>query len=134
MKLKSARAPLVHMAIATAVAATAAIALGSPGSAARVSQASEQDSNQVLEWNRIFVETLIATNTPNSSSQRLGAIVHTAIFDAYNGIERRYTSIFVRNVDGNGEPSSLRERHAEQRSSLPRTRRSPACFPLGSNS
>jgi membrane-associated phospholipid phosphatase len=103
MKLKSARAPLVHIAIATAVAATAAIALGSPGSAARVSQASEQDSNQVLEWNRIFVETLIATNTPNSSSQRLGAIVHTAIFDAYNGIERRYTSIFVRNVDGNGE-------------------------------
>ena len=45
----------------------------------------------------------IATNTPNSSSQRLGAIVHTAIFDAYNGIERRYTPIFVQNVDGDGE-------------------------------
>jgi hypothetical protein len=51
--------------------------------------------NQVLEWNQIFVETLIATNTANSSSQRLGAIVHTAIFDAYNGIERRYTPLFV---------------------------------------
>src|SRR5688500_7801665 len=51
--------------------------------------------NQVLEWNQIFIDTLIATNTPNSSSQRLGAIVHTAIFDAYNGIERRYTPIFV---------------------------------------
>jgi hypothetical protein len=50
-----------------------------------------------------LVETLIATSTPNSSSQRLGAIVHTAIFDAYNGIERRYTPIFVQNVDGNGE-------------------------------
>ena len=48
--------------------------------------------NQVLEWNQIFIDTLIATNTPNSSSQRLGAIVHTAIFDAYNGIERRYTT------------------------------------------
>ena len=45
-------------------------------------------ANQVLEWNQIFIDTLIATNTPNSSSQRLGAIVHTAIFDAYNGIER----------------------------------------------
>jgi hypothetical protein len=51
--------------------------------------------DQVLEWNQIFINTLIATNTPNSSSQRLGAIVHTAIFDAYNGIEGRYTSIFV---------------------------------------
>ena len=51
--------------------------------------------NQVLEWNQIFIDTLIATNTPNSSSQRLGAIVHTAIFDAYNGIERRYSPVFV---------------------------------------
>ena len=83
-------------------AAAAGFALGSPGSAARASQ-TEQRPNQVLEWNQIFIDTLIATNTANSSSQRLGAIVHTAIFDAYNGIERRYTPIFVQNVDGNGE-------------------------------
>ena len=51
--------------------------------------------SEVLDWNQIFIDTLIATNTANSSSQRLGAIVHTAIFDAYNGIERRYTPIFV---------------------------------------
>ncbi len=51
--------------------------------------------NQVLEWNQIFIDTLVATNTPNSSSQRLGAIVHTAIFDAYNGIERRFSPILV---------------------------------------
>src|SRR6185369_160149 len=54
-----------------------------------------ESTNQVLEWNQIFIDTLIATNTANSSSQRLGAIVHTAIFDAYNGVERRYTPIFV---------------------------------------
>jgi hypothetical protein len=77
--------------IAVFAAAAAAIALGNPGS----SQASEQHPDQVLEWNQIFIDTLIATNTANSSSQRLGAIVHTAIFDAYNGIERRYTPIFV---------------------------------------
>jgi len=53
------------------------------------------EANQVLEWNQVFIETLIATNTANSSSQRLGAIVHTAMFDAYNGIERRYTPILV---------------------------------------
>jgi len=51
--------------------------------------------NQVLEWNQIFIETLIATNAVNSASPRLGAIVHTAIFDAYNGIEDRYTPILV---------------------------------------
>src|SRR4051812_12866371 len=49
---------------------------------------------EVLDWNQIFIDTLIATNTANSSSQRLGAIVHTAMFDAFNGIEQRYTPIF----------------------------------------
>ena len=97
MKLNRTRLLLVLIAVATSVASTAA------SSGARDSEASEQHPNQVLEWNQIFIETLIATNTPNSSSQRLGAIVHTAIFDAYNGIERRYTPIFVPNVDGDGE-------------------------------
>jgi hypothetical protein len=59
-------------------------------------------TNQVLEWNQIFIDTLIATNTANSSSQRLGAIVHTAIFDAYNGIEQRYSPVFVQNRAPNG--------------------------------
>jgi hypothetical protein len=99
MKLNRTRALLVAIAAATSVAAAAAIALASPGSGATtsawVSQASEQHADQVLDWNEIFIDTLIATNTPNSSSQRLGAIVHTAIFDAYNGIEQRYTPIFV---------------------------------------
>ena len=97
MKLNRTRVLLVLIAVATSVATTAA------SSGARVSEASEQHPNQVLEWNQIFIDTLIATNTPNSSSQRLGAIVHTAIFDAYNGIERRYTPLFVQNVDGDGE-------------------------------
>src|SRR6476469_5858529 len=52
---------------------------------------------EVLDWNQIFIDTLIATNTANSSSQRLRAIVHTAIFDAFNGIEQRYTPIFFDN-------------------------------------
>ena len=52
-------------------------------------------ASEVLDWNQIFIDTLRETSTANSSSQRLGAIVHTAIFDAYNGIERRYTPVFV---------------------------------------
>src|SRR3954468_9192017 len=70
--------------------ATAAVVLSSSAAFA-----SAEQPDQVLEWNQIFIDTLIATNTANSSSQRLGAIVQTAVFDAYNGIERRYTPIFV---------------------------------------
>jgi hypothetical protein len=103
MKLTHTRALLVGIAVVMSVAATAATSLGSTGSTATLSRSSEQPPNQVLEWNQIFVETLVATNTPNSSSQRLGAIVHTAIFDAYNGIDRRYTPVFVQNIDGNGQ-------------------------------
>jgi hypothetical protein len=66
------------------------------------SQNFDEKPNQVLEWNQIFIDMLIATNTANSSSQRLGAIVHTAIFDAYNGIEQRYTPVFVHNEAPNG--------------------------------
>jgi hypothetical protein len=97
------RLVIAAVGIAIFVAAAAGIALGSPGSAARDLQRLEEQPDQVLEWNQIFIDTLIATNTANSSSQRLGAIVHAAIFDAYNGIERRYTPIFVPSVDGNGE-------------------------------
>jgi hypothetical protein len=64
--------------------------------------------NEILEWNQAFIDTLIATNTPNSSSQRLGAIVHTAIFDAFNGIDRRYTPLFV----GGGAPEHASRRAA----------------------
>src|SRR4051794_31257364 len=71
--------------------ATAAVVLSSSAAAF----ASAEQPDQVLEWNQIFIDTLAATNTANSSSQRLGAIVHTAIFDAYNGIEKRHAPIFV---------------------------------------
>ena len=81
-----------------AMAAAASLTLTHPSLAGT-------DNNQVLEWNQIFIDTLVATNTANSSSQRLGAIVHTAIFDAYNGIERRYTPIFV---DGIAPPGASR--------------------------
>jgi hypothetical protein len=60
------------------------------------------DSNPVLDWNQIFVDTLIATNTANSGSPRLGAIVHTAMFDAYNGVERRYSPVFVHDTAPHG--------------------------------
>ena len=71
-----------------------AFVASSPVETAQSSSEGSGPVNQVLEWNQILIDTLIATNTANSSSQRLGAIVHTAIFDAYNGLEQRYTPIF----------------------------------------
>jgi hypothetical protein len=76
------------------------LALAGIGWTASADQA--QSSQEVLDWNQIFIDTLIATNTANSASQRLGAIVHTAIFDAYNGIEQRYTPVFVDNKAPHG--------------------------------
>ena len=76
------------------VAAGVMVAVGLAG-IGRTASANQAPASEVLDWNQIFIETLIATSTVNSSSPRLGAIVHTAIFDAHNGIERRYTPLFV---------------------------------------
>ena len=97
-----------------------ALLVSSPVGTAQESSADSRRVNQVLEWNQIFIDTLIATNTANSSSQRLGAIVHTAIFDAYNGIEPRYTPIFVHSRT----PAA---RRAERQSLLRPTPRWSAC-------
>ena len=86
--------PNIFVATASAWLGTLALLAGTTVQANTFANESARD-NQVLEWNQVFIDTLIATNTPNSSSQRLGAIVHTAIFDAYNGIERRYTPILA---------------------------------------
>jgi hypothetical protein len=85
----------VHGMLALVITTIVVAAMAAAAASATTSQSLEQHPDQVLEWNQIFIDTLIATNTPNSSSQRLGAIVHTAVFDAYNGIDRRYTPLFV---------------------------------------
>jgi hypothetical protein len=71
------------------------IAMLGQASVGNAGPAAPSSTSQVLDWNQIFIDMIIATNTANSASPRLGATVHTAIFDAYNGIERRYTPIFV---------------------------------------
>ena len=83
-----------HRLIVTFLAAATLLTSATLGTATS-GQVFDGKPDQVLEWNQVFIDTLIATNTANAASQRLGAIVHTAIFDAYNGIERRYTPVFV---------------------------------------
>ena len=76
----------------------AAVALGQ-GASAQTLVNHQSDSmdrvDPVIEWNRIFIDTLIATNPPNITGPRLGAIVQAAVFDAYNGINQRYAPLFV---------------------------------------
>ncbi len=107
-----------------ALVGTLSFVLGATGQSSAASADGEVLNNPALEWNQIFIDTLVATNTANSSSPRLGAIVHTAIFDAYNGIERRYTPIFV-------HPGAPLAHRAGLRSSPPRIRRWSTCSPPG---
>ena len=49
----------------------------------------------VTDWNRTMVAGLEAAHIGPQPSSRIGAIVQTSVFDAVNGIERRYTSLRV---------------------------------------
>jgi membrane-associated phospholipid phosphatase len=49
----------------------------------------------VTDWNRTMVAGLEAAQIGPQPSSRIGAIVQTSVFDAVNGIERRYTSFHV---------------------------------------
>ena len=51
--------------------------------------------NMVADWNQIMLSSLAAANVPPPSGNRLGGIVQAAVFDAVNGIERRYQPIHV---------------------------------------
>ena len=51
--------------------------------------------NPVIEWNQLFIDTLVATSTANIASPRLAAIVQASVFDAANGIDQRYAPLFV---------------------------------------
>ena len=60
-----------------------------------------QDANAVLEWNRL-TSNAVVTATQNSVPQtRTFAMVHTAVHDALNAIDRRYQPY------ANGEPAPL---------------------------
>jgi PAP2 superfamily len=49
----------------------------------------------VSDWNRTMVDALEVDATPPPPSARVGAIVQSAVFDAVNGIARRYTPMHV---------------------------------------
>jgi PAP2 superfamily len=54
-----------------------------------------QPANVVIAWNQTMLATLQTAAVPAPAANRLGAIVQSAVFDAVNGIEHRYTPIHV---------------------------------------
>jgi hypothetical protein len=51
--------------------------------------------DEVTEWNQIKLDALIAGNVGGIVATRHAAIVQSAVYDAVNGIERRYTPIHM---------------------------------------
>jgi hypothetical protein len=63
------------------VALIALAALATPGVAS---------ADVVTDWNKTMVDALLVTHTAPQTGTRIGAIVQTSVFDAVNGISRRY--------------------------------------------
>lgn len=54
------------------------------------------DADEISDWNGMMLQaTLTAPVTPAPVTTRIAAIVQAAVFDAVNGISRRYTAIYV---------------------------------------
>jgi PAP2 superfamily len=70
------------MTLKKVVAALAAVVvLAVPGTAS---------ADVVTDWNKALVDALLVAHTAPQPSSRIGAIVQTSVFDAVNGIRRRY--------------------------------------------
>src|ERR1035438_10172324 len=53
-------------------------------------------ADEVTDWNQVvLLATLTVPVTPAPVTTRVAAIVQAAVFDAVNGISRRYTPIYV---------------------------------------
>jgi hypothetical protein len=52
-------------------------------------------ADEVTDWNLVLQRAVTTAATAGPIQGRVAAIVHVAMFDAYNGVERRYTPIYV---------------------------------------
>jgi hypothetical protein len=59
-------------------------------------------ADEVTDWNQVLTSALTATNTSPQNSGRIAAITQAAVFDAVNGIDRRYTPYFVTDAAPHG--------------------------------
>jgi hypothetical protein len=76
------------------LAALAALTLVA-GLAAPSNAKADATPDLVTVWNRTMIDALETAKTAPPPAMRIGAIVQSSVFDALNGIERRYTPIHV---------------------------------------
>ena len=50
-------------------------------------------ADEVLDWNGVLQRAIAAGATPGPLQGRVAAIVHVSMFDALNGVERRFTPV-----------------------------------------
>src|SRR5215471_18189540 len=85
--------------------------LGAVIVALAMAMCSSVKADVVTEWNQNAQQALLTANTSPIASSRVLAIVQVAVFDAVNGIERRYTPV---HVDLNAPPGASRRAAAIQ--------------------
>lgn len=67
----------------------------SPGGLGAASGQTSGRADETLVWNEVMLEAIVAGTLGNPQAQRMAATVNTAMFDAGNGVVRKYTPIFV---------------------------------------
>ena len=63
-------------------------------------------ADEVTAWNETLFRTAVVAASPALNMTRFAALVQAAVFDAVNGIERRYTPIHVDPAGPAGASSS----------------------------
>ena len=86
---------MLRKCLAVAVALAALSATGAAPSAGSASRAGLANSDEVTEWHENMLAVLVTAGTNPIASTRDAALVSAAVFDAVNGIERRYEPIHV---------------------------------------
>src|SRR3569833_2666691 len=56
---------------------------------------SNAQADEVSDWNQTLFRTSLVAGTDTLTLTREGAIVQTAVFDAVNGVDRRYPPVHV---------------------------------------
>lgn len=66
-------------------------------------------ADDTLDWESVLIDAIFSAGTTSPVATRSATIVHVAMFDAYNGIERRYSPIhFAPNEAAEPQPGASR--------------------------
>ena len=85
----------------------------------------------VTDWNRTMIAGFEAAKTPPPPGNRIGAIVQASVYDAVNGIERRFTPYHVEPAAAPGASRAAAAASATRSDARAALRRSVASRPIG---